>query len=47
MELRATATTVEVFKGGRRVASHVRYCGRRRYVIDPAHMPASHRAHAE
>lgn len=47
LDLRATATTIEVFKAGRRVASHVREHGRRRYVTDPAHMPASHRAHAE
>ena len=47
LELRATSTTVEVFKAGRRVASHVRCYDRRRYVTDPAHMPASHRAHAE
>jgi hypothetical protein len=47
LDLRATATTVEVLQGGRRVASHVREHGRRRYVTDPDHMPASHRAHAE
>ena len=47
LELRASATTIEVFKGGRRVASHVRAHGRRRYITDPGHMPASHRAHAE
>jgi transposase len=47
LELRATAATIEVFKGGRRVASHPREYGRRRYVTDPAHMPASHRAHLE
>ncbi len=47
LDLRATATAIEVFKGGRRVASHVREHGSRRYVTDPAHMPASHRAHLE
>ncbi|HWD07815.1 MAG TPA: IS21 family transposase [Actinomycetota bacterium] len=47
LELRATASTIEVVKDGRRVASHVREYGRRRYVTDPAHMPASHRAHLE
>ena len=47
LELRATATTIEVFKSSRRVASHLREYGRRRYVTDPVHMPASHRAHAE
>lgn len=47
LDVRATATTVEVFKGGRRIASHVREHGKRRYVTDPGHMPASHRAHLE
>lgn len=47
LELRVSATTIEVYKGGRRVASHVREYGARRYITDPAHMPASHRAHAE
>jgi transposase len=47
VEVRAMATTVEVLKGGKRVASHAREHGRRRYVTNPAHMPASHRAHLE
>lgn len=47
LELRATATTIEVLQAGKRVASHVREYGRRRYVTEPEHMPASHRAHAE
>jgi transposase len=47
LDVRATATVVEVFRGGRRVASHPREHGQRRYVTDPAHMPASHRAHLE
>ena len=47
VEIRATRSTVEVFCGGRRVAAHGREWGRRRYVTDPAHMPPSHRAHAE
>ena len=47
LELRATATTIEVYRAGKRVATHAREYGRRRYVTDPAHMPASHRAHAE
>ncbi len=47
LDLRVSATTIEVYRSGRRVASHVREHGRRRYVTDPAHMPASHRAHAE
>jgi transposase len=47
VEVRATRSTVEVFCAGRRVAAHGREWGRRRYVTDPAHMPPSHRAHAE
>jgi hypothetical protein len=47
LEVRATRSAVEVYKGGRRVASHAREHGRRRYITDPAHMPASHRAHLE
>jgi hypothetical protein len=45
LEVRATKHTVEPYKGGRRVASHAREYGRRRYTTDPAHMPPSHRAH--
>jgi transposase len=48
LEVRATTNTVEVYNNaGRRVASHAREHGRRRYVTDPAHMPPSHRAHLE
>ncbi|MGH9059142.1 MAG: IS21 family transposase, partial [Acidimicrobiales bacterium] len=47
VECRITSATVEVFKGGARIASHAREHGRRRYVTDPAHMPPSHRAHLE
>ncbi|HEV3398019.1 MAG TPA: IS21 family transposase, partial [Actinomycetes bacterium] len=47
LDVRATATTVEVLKGGKRVASHAREHGRRRFVTNPDHMPASHRAHLE
>jgi transposase len=47
VEVRATARLVELFHRGRRVASHVREDGRRRFVTNPEHMPASHRAHLE
>lgn len=47
VEMRLTADTVEVLKGGVRIASHQRERGRRRYITDPAHMPPSHRAHLE
>jgi transposase len=47
LELRATRSTVEVYQAGKRVASHAREHGRRRYITDAEHMPAAHRAHAE
>jgi transposase len=47
LDMRITATTIEVFKANVRVASHVREHGRRRYITDNAHMPESHRSHAE
>ncbi|MGH7393096.1 MAG: IS21 family transposase [Candidatus Rokuibacteriota bacterium] len=47
VEVRRTATVVEVFLKGRRVASHRRRRGRGQYTTDPAHMPHAHRAHAE
>lgn len=47
VEVWTTAETVAVYQGHRRVASHVREYGKRRYITDAAHMPASHRAHLE
>jgi transposase len=47
VDLRATATIVELFHHGRRVASHVRSYVRHQPTTDPAHMPAAHRAHLE
>ena len=47
VEVRATTQVVEVFHRGSRVASHQREYGRRRFITDPQHMPASHRAHLE
>jgi transposase len=47
VEVRLTATCVELFLKGRRVASHRRRGGRGEYATDPAHMPHAHRAHAE
>jgi transposase len=46
LEARATATTVEFFLRGQRVASHVRGHGPGRTTL-AEHMPSSHRAHAE
>ena len=36
-----------MYHKGIRVASHLREYGKRRYITDPQHMPASHRAHLE
>jgi transposase len=47
VEARATAAVVELFHRSRRVASHVREYGRKRFITDPDHMPAAHRAHLE
>jgi transposase len=47
VEARATATTVEIFFKGRRVASHARRFGRGQAATCTEHMPRSHRAHAE
>jgi transposase len=47
VEARLTATTIEVYFKGRRVASHARLFGRGRHVTVAAHMPSAHRAHAE
>src|SRR6202023_4330841 len=47
VEARFTSTTVEVIVSTRRVASHLRLTGRGRASTQIAHMPRSHRAHAE
>ncbi|HZD65340.1 MAG TPA: IS21 family transposase [Acidimicrobiales bacterium] len=46
VELRLTAGVVEVLHNGHRVASHLRR-HRSGHTTDPAHMPESHRRHAE
>ena len=46
VEVRMSASTVEVLHKNRRVASHVRAFARG-FTTDPAHMPESHRRHAE
>ena len=46
VDVRITAQTVEIFHKHRRVAAHVRVHRKGGYATDPAHMPASHRAHA-
>lgn len=48
VEIRATASTVEILHDGRRVASHERSYGPRgSAVTDPSHRPRSHRAYGD
>jgi transposase len=47
IDVRYTATTVECLHRGNRVASHVRSFVRNGYTTVAAHMPESHRSHAE
>ena len=46
LSARATATTVELFRRGTRVASHLRSF-KPGHTTEPTHMPSAHRAHAE
>ena len=46
VDVRCTASTVEVFLRSKRVASHLRSYVKYRHTTDPAHMPESHRRHA-
>jgi len=45
VEARLTASTVEIFHRGQRVASHVRSYVRFRFTTDPSHMPEAHKKH--
>lgn len=47
VEVRSTASTVEVFHKGRRVAAHARSRSKGTFTTDPAHMPEHHRQHLE
>jgi len=47
VEVRLSATSVECFVRGKRVAAHARSARRGGYTTCPEHMPASHRAHLE
>jgi transposase len=47
VEARLTASTVEVFHHGRRVASHARSARRGAHSTQADHMPKAHRAHME
>ena len=47
LDLRATATTIEIFRDGRRVASHRRSYAAHKATTVPEHTASAHRAHAE
>jgi len=47
LEARFTAATVEIFHGGKRIASHARNSHAYRHTTVSAHMPKSHQAHLE
>jgi transposase len=47
LEARLTATTVEIFQGGVRVASHLRSSAAYRHTTNAEHRPKSHQAHRE
>ena len=47
LDVRATQRTLEVFFNAKRVASHPRSHVRHGFTTDPAHMPESHRRHAQ
>lgn len=47
VDIRATATTVEIYVRGERVASHPRSIVRGQHTTNAAHMPKAHQAHAE
>jgi transposase len=47
LDVRLTASTVELFHRNTRVASHARSSARGRHTTDPAHMPKAHQKHLE
>jgi len=47
VEIRASSTTVEVFRRGLRIASHIRSHQPGRHTTVAAHMPKAHREHAD
>jgi len=47
VDVRLTAQAVEVFRSGRRVASHARGQGRGEYITDPNHRPRAHQRYLE
>jgi transposase len=47
VEVRSTPTTIEIFRQGHRVASHLRSRGQHCAVTNPEHRPKSHQAHLD
>lgn len=47
VDVRATGKIVEIFRGHKRIASHLRSYKKHQSVTDREHMPSSHRAHAD
>ncbi|GAW92111.1 IS21 family transposase [Calderihabitans maritimus] len=47
VEVRATASTVEIFYKGQRVASHQRVYGKGRHQTEPKHLPRAHQKYLE
>ena len=47
VEVRITASGVEIFHDGRRVAVHMRSFRKGRFTTDPGHRPKSHQAHLD
>jgi transposase len=43
VDVRLTASTVEIFLKGERIAAHMRMSGNRKHTTLPEHMPSSHR----
>ncbi|MGE5549477.1 MAG: IS21 family transposase, partial [Bacteroidota bacterium] len=47
LDVRLTATTIEIFHAGRRIASHERTYRKGQYITDPAHRPPAHQRYLE
>lgn len=47
VDVRLTATTVEILHRGRRIAAHLRSTVRGRFTTDPTHRPKAHQRHLE
>jgi len=47
VDVRVTDRVVEIFHGGKRVASHLRLTGKGRHLTETGHMPAAHQKHLE